>query len=346
MATYTHQFPADIGETKNNQPFMLLTSYESKNAIESVHTNNPNMMNNFLGIPLSSIALYIPTNSLRQTTDANWGGVEGGALKAGAMGAIGDITGLSKLIGLGDQGGTTGDAASIIGNVMSSVGMGATAGAAGAVEKATGMLSAGAGIAVNNHMAMAYKGPDKFRTHEFAFQFFPKNKDDAEDIRKIIWDFKNGMLPRMVGESLKNSRTLSKPFFRSPRHWEIDFFHVFNGKVKKNNNFLLDIKKSVITSMTVNHDPNSVVSLHHDGSPVQTNFSLTFQEIEFPISLDEGSLLKPAPSGSGDSEGDSNTEDRITSVSTKQSQGVTVQAMKYHSGGVYEKNMERLRNLK
>ena len=41
--------------------------------------------------------------------------------------------------------------------------------------------------------------------------------------------------------------------------------------------------------MGVNHDPNSVVSLHKKtGSPVQTSLSLTFKEIELPVSEDEG----------------------------------------------------------
>ena len=44
--------------------------------------------------------------------------------------------------------------------------------------------------------------------------------------------------------------------------------------------------KHVITNMTVNHDPNGVVSFHSNGAPVQTNMSLTFQETEFVTSKD------------------------------------------------------------
>jgi hypothetical protein len=261
---------------------MILTSFESKNAIAST------------GAPMSSIALYIPPNSLKQTTDANWAGVEGGALKAGAMGALGNITGLSKLMG-GGEGGVT-DWGETIGNIFTSAGMGMFQAGAKQFDKGTGMLSAGAGIAVNNHMAMAYKGPDKFRTHEFAFNFFPKNKEDAKEIKEIIYDFQNGMLPRMQGTRLKANRKLSQPFFRSPRHWNIEFYNgdgtknqvteTIEGKVILKPGFLFEIKKSVITSMTVNHDPNSTISLHADGSPVQTAFSLTFQEIELPTSED------------------------------------------------------------
>ena len=213
---------------------------------------------------------------MRQTTTSNWGGTEGAALLAGGVGAFTDIT---KMIV--DPTEETGPGAgTVLGNVLSSMGMTAQSRAAKMLDKNTGMLSAGAGIAVNNHMAMVYKGPGEFRTHEFAFNFFPKNRPDADVIQDIMNDFQNGMLPKMSGTSLKNARTLSRPYFHSPRHWDIEFY---KGDGKKNT-FLFEIAKSVITSMTVNHDPNSTISLHADGSPVQTAFSLTFQEIELPIS--------------------------------------------------------------
>ena len=40
--------------------------------------------------------------------------------------------------------------------------------------------------------------------------------------------------------------------------------------------------------MTVNHDQNSTISFHKDGSPVQSTLSVTFQETEFPTSRDAG----------------------------------------------------------
>ena len=51
----TFDYPVGIGSTGgiDGQPYMLLTSYESKNSIESNE-----------GIIISSIALYIPPNAL------------------------------------------------------------------------------------------------------------------------------------------------------------------------------------------------------------------------------------------------------------------------------------------
>ena len=276
MADRTHQFPRNVGLDSNNQPFMILTSYESKNSIFSVgQTKAIGNKKASPGKPLSSIALYIPPNALKQTTSSNWEGVERGALKAGglqgAMGTWGSDVEMSDKLS----------------NILTGVGVTAFGEGAKALDKQTGMLSAGAGLAVNNHMAMAYKGPGQFREHEFAFNFFPKKQQDAEDIRKIIADFKSGMLPRMKGWEAGSGRKLSAPFFHSPRHWEIQFFHVVPGEGAIENQYLPKIKKSVITSMSVNHDPNSIVSLHADGSPVQTTLSLNFREIEFPISGDK-----------------------------------------------------------
>ena len=147
-------------------------------------------------------------------------------------------------------------------------------------------MLAAQGIAINSHMALTYKGPSKFRTHDFSFSFFPKNEPEAKNVRRILQDFENGMLPRMGGGFEKiHGRKLSQPLFHAPRHWTIEFF----TKHGTPNDYLIKIGKSVITTMSVNHDPSSTVSLHEGtGSPVQTTLTLGFQEIELQISSDEG----------------------------------------------------------
>ena len=152
-----YNFPRGIGNraTNKSQPYMILTSYESKNAIESVgqtyKTDDPKSVA-YTGTPISSIALYIPPNSLRQTTTSNWGGTEGAALMAGAGGALANIS--KMIVDPTEEGGQ--GMGSIMGNVLTSMKMGAESRAAKMLDKQTGMLSAGAGIAVNNHMAMVY----------------------------------------------------------------------------------------------------------------------------------------------------------------------------------------------
>jgi len=280
-------YPVGIGsDNKAGQPWMLLTSYESKNSIESTGQTDASR-----GTPKSSIALYIPPNGLRTAFEADWQGLEGGALKA-AMGSALSRMNLSALPRPGGQAfdWDAGNVSSILFEGLKSAGIAAGGKVAGTFDKGTGMLAA-QGIAVNNHMALAYKGPGQFRTHDFAFNFFPKAKADAEVIRKILKDLEDGMLPLMMGPPVKKNRTVSAPFFQAPRHWTIDFFHMINGKAQPNP-YLHTIKKSVIKSMQVNHDPNSTISLHEDGSPVQTTLTLTFQEIELPFSGDKAMDLQ------------------------------------------------------
>ena len=138
------------------------------------------------------------------------------------------------------------------------------------------------------------------RDHSFAFKFFPKNVGEANMLKDILKDLENGMLPTMGGgASMQKSKMigkLSQPFFKAPRHWTIDFFTKKHGGTTQTqhkaagtsgNQYLFQIKKSVITQMSINHDPQSTISFHNDGSPVQTDLCLTFKEIELPISEPE-----------------------------------------------------------
>ena len=269
MAIDILDYPIGIGtEAGNGKHFMLMTSYESKNALDT-HTGSSGQL------AMSSIALYIPPNALKTSFSSNYEGLEGGARRARMASGAGAA--ISNFEWWNDRGGT-------IGSVLSGIGMAGLNKAAQGLDKGTGILSAGAGLAVNNHMALVYKGPGQFRTHEFAFAFFPKNQHDADRIQLILKDFQDGMLPRMFGIEERAGDKLSAPFFQSPRHWTIEFY--IGGTVGATNDYLFKIKKSVIKDMTVNHDQQSMVSLHPDGSPVQTTLNLTFQEIELVISED------------------------------------------------------------
>ena len=261
-------YPVGIGSAGGieGQPYMLLTSYESKNAVESVGQTYGKFASR--GKTMSSIALYIPPNALKTAFTADWGEKEGATVKAAGIGAFnrmeyGNIweTLLSGVVATGLTG-------------MEKIAAG--------FDKGTGMLAAG-GRAVNNHIGMTYKGPGTFRTHDFTFNFFPKIQEDSDVIKAILKDFQNGMLPRMSGPPLSKGRAITAPFFLAPRHWDIEFY----AGESQNDTYLFNIGKSVIKSMQVNHDPNSTVSFHSDGSPVQTTLSLSFQEIELPFSRDK-----------------------------------------------------------
>ena len=234
------EYPIGLGsEVANGQHWMLIDSYESKNALEVKGTQK------------SSIALYIPPNALKTTIGANFEGLAGGVAMA---------------IGTKNLTQTVGDLAQ---KVLAKA------------EITKNFMSARQGLAVNNHMALVYRGPGEFRTHDFVFQFFPKEKKESETINRIISDLKNGMTPRLSGSLGGKSDRLTAPFFKSPRQYKIFF-----KKGGDDNEHLFQIGTSVLTSMTVNHDPQGIVGFHEDGAPVQTTMSLNFKEIEYLLSGD------------------------------------------------------------
>ncbi len=245
-----------ITKGKAGQHYVLIESKRSRNAVDS----GPET--------LSSIALYIPPGSLKTTHQQNYQGLEGGALKASAAAGIENLFAGGEISMKGILGGSLGSVQAV-GAKLANKG---------------DFLAAGKGLAPNSHTALVYRGPGEFRTHDFTFNFFPKNRQEADRVKAILQEFEKGMLPIVNGRQI-NSRRLSSPFFKSPRHYTIKFC---SGKGKKNT-YLFDIKTSVITSMSVNHETQSMVSFHRDGSPVQTQLTLQFKEIEYVVSSDSPS---------------------------------------------------------
>ena len=177
MATFLADFPPTLGsEVAAGQHYMMIDSYESKNAISSE------------GEKLSSIGLYIPTGSLKTSFTGNYEGKEGMALKAaGGASALGVGSALKSLFSASDASAAAQDledAASNLGQTASA----AFAGVLGKTLDKTGFLSA-SGKSPNNYMALIYGGPNEFRQHAFAFKFFPKNQAETTTVQAIIEEF-------------------------------------------------------------------------------------------------------------------------------------------------------------
>mgnify|MGYP001565436379 CR=1 FL=1 len=279
-------FPPNLGFKANaGEHYMIIDSYESKNAIESQ------------GSKLSSIGLYIPAGSLTTSYTGNYEAKEGARQAAEAMSGLSSDDSLWKKIV---------DAANIGGSKIFSK-------AAIQSDQATGFFSA-QGETPNNHMALVYRGPNTFRQHTFAFKFFPKNSAESKTVQSIITELKFGTLPRMSG----SSGTIKEPFFKSPRHHEINFYQGGTGASGRQgvNTKLFSIGKSVISNLVLNYDPQSVVSFHNDGSPVQIDMTITFQEIELQINTKDST-------GQGrDALADAVAQNQSTSQTTAEQQRV------------------------
>ena len=253
-------YPATLGkDVAQGQHYMLIDSYESQNAADFENS----------GTRKSSIALYIPPAALTTTISQSYEGLKGGrTLIAGA-----------QLSGAGD------------GSQNVELGSFVKQGLQGLLSKPQAVAdfqAATRGLARNNHMALIYRGPGEFRTHTFNFSFWPKTQQEAKTVRDIIQDFKLGSTPRISGftDAATDITKLRAPYFAAPRHWQIKFCMgnmTATRSATGENPYLFKIGRSVITTMTVNHDPDSVVGFHNDGSPVHSTLAVTFQEIEYVL---------------------------------------------------------------
>jgi hypothetical protein len=204
----------------------------------------------------SAIALHTP-NNITARYSANWEetntdmfqlAMRGGealvnALKEGASGN-----------GISDE--TSGDTKTI--------------GAALALNASTPIpgkeaISVITGLAANPKKEQMFKGVD-FRTWNFEYQFFPRSKEEYQNVQNIIYLFKLHMHPEY--------KDANNFLYIYPS--EFDIVH-YNGV---DENFNLPRHTScVLTELVVNYAPQSQFTSFAGGAPTQINITLTFKEL-------------------------------------------------------------------
>jgi hypothetical protein len=132
-------------------------------------------------------------------------------------------------------------------------------------------VSAATGLAANPKKEQVFKGVD-FRTFTFEYQFFPRDRDEADNVKNIIEQFKFHMHPEFKGAG--------ELLFIYPS--EFDIVYYTNGSENKN---IHKHTSCVLTEMSVNYTPNGVFNTFFDsktggGMPTQINVNLTFRELQ------------------------------------------------------------------
>lgn len=200
----------------------------------------------------TAIALHIP-NQLNIRYATSWGEEDTFAYQAAAAGAEAIIKSLqSKSVKEGAE--SLGkDAASIVGA------MGLKS------DKQGAAASAAFGLAANPKKEQIFKGVD-FRSFQFDYMFFPRNSAEAENVIRIIEQFKYHMHPEFKdpGEFL----------YIYPSEFDIAYFQ--NGVENKN---LHRHTSCVLTEMNVNYTPNGQFNTFENGMPTQINITLSFREL-------------------------------------------------------------------
>jgi hypothetical protein len=200
----------------------------------------------------TAIALHVP-NQLQIRYGMQWGEQDTGTLAMGAA-AAGQGEEVAKALMGKSNNKDVGNLAGAIGtNLALSKGPFAAAN------------SAATGLAANPKKEQVFSGVD-FRTFQVEYQFFPRSKEEAENVQRIIKQFKYHMHPEFKDA---NNFVYIYPS-------EFDIFYYQNGKENLN---IHRHTSCVLTEMSINYTPNGAFTTFDNGMPTQINVQMSFREL-------------------------------------------------------------------
>jgi hypothetical protein len=213
----------------------------------------------------TQIAMYMP-QQVNVTYGANYTDTEMGALTEEALNAYNNAIGgrfrsaFENVLNM-DQG----IAEQLQKGLLASIGV--IPGFGGAREA----FEAKEGAIISDRLELAFKGINK-RVFQYTFKMIPKNPQEADEIRKIVFAFKANMLPEFVGGNRAGRRLVV------PNTFDISYMYV-----GAENDYLHKISTCVLENMNVTYggDRYKTFEGRGDGAPpVETTITLNFKEME------------------------------------------------------------------
>ena len=213
----------------------------------------------------TQIAMYMP-QQVNVTYGANFTDTEMGALTEEALNAYNNAIGgrfrsaFENVLNM-DQG----IAEQLQKGLLASIGV--IPGFGGAREA----FEAKEGAIISDRLELAFKGINK-RVFQYTFKMIPKNAQEADEIRNIVFAFKANMLPEFVGGNRAGRRLVV------PNTFDISYMYV-----GAENDYLHKISTCVLENMNVTYggDRYKTFEGREDGAPpVETTITLNFKEME------------------------------------------------------------------
>ena len=129
-----------------------------------------------------------------------------------------------------------------------------------------------AGAIISDRLELAFKGINK-RQFQYTFKMIPRSQAEADEIRKIIFSFKQNMLPEFVGGNRQGRR------LRVPNTFDIQYMYKLHS-----NEYLHHISTCVLETMSVQYGGDrykTFEAVEGEGAPpVETTITLNFKEME------------------------------------------------------------------
>jgi hypothetical protein len=176
-----------------------------------------------------------------------------------------------------------GGAIDFLGNPLSTAEQGAELGI-NKLSEAARLGQAGAiaqGKVINPRLEKLFKQKD-FRTFTFSWDFYPKTKDEVEQVRNIIETFRYHAHPAKDTDIGSSDASKVQVMLRVPGEFEVKFLSSNPNPASAGfveNEYLPKIGRCSLTSIAVDYTPNSLYSSFVDNSPTAVSFTLQFSEM-------------------------------------------------------------------
>ena len=215
-----------------------------------------------------SVAIYLPPN-VQDTTTASYTGAATGVIGAAAAGGFGLVRNMANKDYEAAARGVVESAKAIVGEAAIKAATEIAEGLTGA-EGTRGLINKAFGQADNPYMEVLFDAM-QLRTFSYNFTFSPKNKQETEDVQKIIALFRFHMSPELKGAANR--------FLTLPSEFDIHYMYQDQAGQASENDFYNKIATCVCTGCDVNYTPDGVKSFE-GGAPTKITMTLSFQETE------------------------------------------------------------------
>ena len=215
-----------------------------------------------------SVAIYLPPN-VQDSTTAGYTGAATGIVGAAAAGAFGVARSMGEKDYEAAATGLVDAAKAIVGEAAIKAATEITEAISGA-EGTRGLINKAFGQADNPYMEVLFDAM-QLRTFTYNFTFSPKNREETEDVQKIIQLFRFHMSPELKGAANR--------FLTLPSEFDIHYMYQAQDGQASENDYYNKIATCVCTGCEVNYTPDGVKSFE-GGAPTKITMNLSFQETE------------------------------------------------------------------
>ena len=218
--------------------------------------------------PLGTILLPIP-QAISDTNATSYGESKLNDFYASGIDTVGNATGTKEgikgFMGALAQGGkelTSSLTNPATKNALNSWIAAKAVGVAGANISPEQLMMRQSAQMINPNMEMLFSGPS-VRSFQFLFKFTPRNQQESTEVKQIIRQFKQNMMPRFKGT-----------FLKAPNIFELSY-----RKGAGMHPFLNRFKLCALTNCSTTYTGDGTYTTYHDGTPVSMTMNLSFQEL-------------------------------------------------------------------